>query len=57
MKKRIIFWVVVVIVLVGLGLWLKYTSFGVTVVTIIVGLCGIVLGWIARMLYCKYIKE
>ncbi len=57
MKKRIIFWVVVLVLLVGLGLWLKYTSFGVTVVTILVGLVGIVLGWIARMLYCKYIKE
>lgn len=51
MKKRIIFWVVVLVLLVGLGLWLKYTS------TILVGLGGIVLGWIARMLYCKYIKE
>ena len=50
MKKRIIFWVVVLVLLVGLGLWLKYTSFGVTVVTILVGLGGIVLGWIARML-------
>lgn len=57
MKKRIIFWVVVLVLLVGLGLWLKYTSFGVTVVTILVGLGGIILGWIARMLYCKYIKE
>lgn len=57
MKKRIIFWVVVLMLLVGLGLWLKYTSFGVTVVTILVGLGGVVLGWIARMLYCKYIKE
>ena len=57
MKKRIIFYVVVLVLLVGLGLWLKYASFGVTVVTILVGLGGIVLGWIARMLYCKYIKE
>lgn len=57
MKKKIIFWAVVVVLLIGLGLWLKYTSFGVTVVTILVGLGSIVLGWIARMLYCKYIKE
>lgn len=57
MKKKIIFWVVVLVLLIGLGLWLKYTSFGVTVVTILVCLGGIVLGWIARMLYCKYIKE
>ncbi len=57
MKKKIIFWAVVVVLLIGLGLWLKYTSFGVTVVTILVGLGGVVLGWIGRMLYCKYIKE
>lgn len=31
-----------------LGLWLKYTSFGVTVVTILVGLGGIALGWIGE---------
>lgn len=57
MKKKIIFWAVVIVLLIGLGLWLKYTSFGVTVVTILVGLGGIVLGWIGRMLYCRYIKE
>lgn len=57
MKKRIIFWAVVIVLLIGLGLWLKYTSFGVTVVTILVGLGGIVLGWIGKILYGKYIKE
>lgn len=58
MKKKLIFWVVVVIVLlIGLGLWLKYTSFGVTVVTILVGLGGIVIGWLAKMLYDRYVKE
>ena len=57
MKKKIIFWAVVVVLLIGLGLYLKYTSFGVTVVTILVGLGGIVLGWIGKNLYDKYIKE
>lgn len=57
MKKKIIFWAVVVVLLVGLGLWLKYASFGVTVVTILVGLSGIVLGWIAHILYGKYVKQ
>ncbi len=57
MKKKIIFWAVVVVLLVGLGLWLKYASFGVTVVTILVGLGGIVLGWIAHILYGKYVKQ
>ena len=57
MKKKIIFWAVVAALLVGLGLWLKYASFGVTVVTILVGLGGIVLGWIAHILYGKYVKQ
>ena len=55
--KKIIFWVVVAIVIIALGIYLKYASFGATVVTIIVGAAGLVLGWIARMLYCRYIKE
>lgn len=57
MKKKIIFWAVVVVLLIGLGLWLKYTSFGVTVVTILVGLGGIVLGWFGKVMYDRYIKE
>ena len=57
MKKKIIFWAVIVVLLIGLGLWLKYTSFGVAVVTILVGLGGIVAGWLAKMLYDRYIKE
>lgn len=57
MKKKFIFWAVVVLLLIGLGLWLKYTSFGVTVVTILVGLGGIVLGWIGKNLYDRYVEE
>lgn len=57
MKKKIIFWTVVAVLVIGLGFWLKYASFGVTVVTVIVGLAGIAAGWIARILYCRYVKE
>lgn len=55
--KKIIFWAVVIVLLTGLGLWLKYTSFGVTIVTILVSLGGIAAGWLAKMLYDRYIKE
>lgn len=55
--RKIIFWVVVAVLIIGLGFWFKYASFGVTVVTVIVGAAGVVLGWIARILYCRYIKE
>lgn len=57
MKKKLIFWAVVVVLLIGLGLWLKYTSFRVPVVTILVGLGGIALGWIGKVLYDRYVKE
>lgn len=57
MKKKIIFWTVVAVLVIGLGFWLKYSSFGVTVVTIIVGLVGLAAGWLARIMYCRYIKE
>lgn len=56
MKKKIIFWVMVAIVIIALGIFLKYASFGVTVVTILVGLGGIVAGWLGKILYDKYVK-
>lgn len=57
MKKKIIFWVVVAIVIIALGIYLKYAAFGTTVVTVLVGLGGIVLGWIGKVMYDRYIKE
>ncbi len=57
MKKKIIFWVLVTIVIIALGIYLKYAAFGTTVVTVLVGLGGIVLGWIGRILYGKYVKQ
>ena len=57
MKKKIIFRVVVAIVIIALGIYLKYAAFGTTVVTVLVGLVGIVLGWIGRILYGKYVKQ
>lgn len=50
MKKKIIFWVIVVFLAIGLGLYLKYASFGATVITIVVG-------WFAKYLYDRYVKE
>lgn len=57
MKKKIIFWAIVVVLLIALGIFLKYASLGVTVVTILVGIGGLVLGWIAHILYGKYVKQ
>lgn len=57
MKKKIIFLVVVSIAIIVLGIYLKYVAFGTTVVTVIIGLGGIVLGWIGKILYDRYVKE
>lgn len=57
MKKKIIFLVVVSIAIIALGIYLKYVAFGTTVVTVIIGLGGIVLGWIGKILYDRYVKE
>lgn len=54
--KKILFWAVVAVLVIGLGFWLKYASFGATIVTIIVGVAGIALGWFGKMLYDKYIR-
>lgn len=55
--KKIIFWVVVAVLVIGLGLYLKYASFGATVITIVVGACGVAVGWLAKYLYDRYVKE
>ncbi len=52
MKKRIII-AVAVILLLGLGVWLKCTTPGVTAVTILVGLGGFAAG----RLYEKHRRE
>lgn len=57
MKNKIIFLVVMSIVIIALGIYLKYAAFGTTVVTVLVGLGGIVLGWIGKILYDRYVKE
>ena len=45
------------VLIIGLAIYLKYAPFGVTVVTVIVGLGGIVAGWLAKVLYDRYVKE
>lgn len=55
--KKITFWVIVAVLVIGLGIYLKYASFGVTVVTIVTGSACLVAGWIAHVLYGKYIGD
>lgn len=55
--KQLIFWIVISIVFVGIGIYLKYASTGATVMALLVGITGIVIGWIARILYVKYVSD
>lgn len=55
-KKKLIFAAIVVAVIIGVILYLHFAPVWTSVVNIIVGAGGIVIGWIAHILYNKYIK-
>lgn len=55
--KKITFWVIIAVLVIGLGIYLKYATFGATVVTIVTGAACLVAGWIAHVLYGKYISD
>lgn len=56
-KRQIIFWIVIAILVIGFGFYLKYSKLGATIVTVLTGLAGVALGWALKMLYDKYIKK
>lgn len=55
--KQLIFWIVILMVFVGIGIYLKYASTGATMMALLVGITGIVVGWVARILYVKYVTD
>lgn len=56
-KKQIFFWLIVAIIAIGIGLYLKFAGFGDTLMSLLIGAIGIIIGWIAKCFYNKYIKE
>ena len=56
MTKKIIFWAVVAVIFIGIGLYLKFSGFGDTIMALIIGAVCAVAGWLAKMLYDKYVK-
>lgn len=56
-KKKLIIAAIVAVVIIGVILYLHFAPVWTSVVNIIVGAGGIVIGWIAHVLYNKYIKE
>ena len=55
--KQLIFWIVILMVFIGIGIYLKYASTGATMMALLVGTTGIVVGWVARILYVKYVSD
>ena len=58
MKKKTIIWTVVIVaIVIGVLVYMHYTPVWVSISNVICGAAGLVLGWIAHVLYNKYIKE
>ena len=58
MKKKTIIWIAVIVaVVIGVLVYMHYTPVWVSISNVIFGAVSIVVGWIAHVLYNKYIKE
>lgn len=58
MKKKTIIWIAVIVaVVIGVLVYMHYTPVWVSISNVICGAAGVVVGWIAHVLYDKYIKE
>lgn len=58
MKKKKIIWIAVIVaVVIGALVYMHYTPVWVSISNVICGAAGVVVGWIAHLLYNKYIKE
>lgn len=55
LKKTLIITAIVVVVVIGILLCLHYFPFWVNLTNVIVLVVGMIVGWIARVLYAKYI--
>ena len=55
--KKIIFWAVIAALVLGMFLYLLLAKPGTVLMSIIYGIGGIVLGWIAHILYGQYVKQ
>lgn len=58
MTKKTIIWIAVIVaVVIGVLVYMHYTPVWVSISNVICGAAGVVVGWIANVLYNKYIKE
>lgn len=57
MKRKTVFLIIVVVVFVGILLCVHYFPLWVSVTNVIVSVAGVFVGWMARVLYNKYIVD
>ena len=58
MKKKTIIWVAIIVaVVIGALVYMHYTHVWVSISNVVSLAIGVVAGWIAHVLYNKYIKE
>lgn len=55
--KKIIFWIIVLLIVIGILCYLKFAGIGATLMSVFIGGIGVVVGWLAKCFYNKYIKE
>ena len=58
MKKKTIIWIAIIaVIVIGVPVYMHYTPVWVSISNVIFGAVGITIGWIAHVLYNKYVKE
>lgn len=57
MSKKFFFWIVIFAIIIGLLVYAHYVPIWVSITNIIMAIGGIVVGWMARVLYVKYFEN
>lgn len=56
-KKKIIFGSIIVVIVIAIIVFMKFAPLWVSLTTVVSFGVGAVVGWIAKVLYDKYVKE
>lgn len=53
--KKIVFWAIIAVILIGGGLYLKFAGFGSALMALLFFAVGGVCGWLGKVFYNKFI--
>lgn len=53
--KKIVFWAIIAVILIGGGLYLKFAGFGSALMALLFFAVGGVCGWLSKVFYNKFI--